>query len=264
MCNIANNIGTYLKMKGFSVNYFAQHIGIDQANLSKMIKGKQRISDKTLKKIEQACPDLNMTWLLTGEGDMILPIQERQVKLPADQANVQQRNYNSPGATMFATNVHQTYNTEPTTKQTRPFGIKTATTNVRPLIPMSMYKQPNLDVYEKLVEKHKDGVELVPYFPGFSDYQLYMEVQDEAMLPDFKVGDRVALSAMSKNTYILNGNIYAIDTINHGLFIRILIDRENHYECQSTNNHARYVTFRVPKSDVLRIYRVMGLIRTCI
>lgn len=264
MCNIANNIGTYLKTKGFSVNYFAQHIGIDQANLSKMIKGKQRISDKTLKKIEQACPDLNMSWLLTGEGDMLRPQQERQVKLPADTANVQQRNYNSPGATMFATNVHQTYNTEPTTKQTHPFGIKTATTNVRPLIPMSMYKQPNLDVYEKLVEKHKDGVELVPYFPGFSDYQLYMEVQDEAMLPDFKVGDRVALSAMPKNTYILNGNIYAIDTLNHGLFLRILIDRDKDYECQSTNNQSRYVSFRVPKADVVRIFRVMGLIRTCI
>lgn len=264
MYDIAKNITKYIYTIESTVNAFAKNAGIDPANFARMLKGKQNITKKTLAKIQAANPQLNMDWVITGEGDMLLPIQERQVKLPADPANVQQRNYNSPGATMFATNVHQTYNTEPTTKQTRPFGIKTATTNVRPLIPMSMYKQPNLDVYEKLVEKHKDGVELVPYFPGFSDYQLYMEVQDEAMLPDFKVGDRVALSTMSKNTYILNGNIYAIDTINHGLFIRILIDRESHYECQSTNNQARYVTFRVPKSDVLRIYRVMGLIRTCI
>ena len=260
MCNIANNIGTYLKVKGFSVNYFAQHIGIDQANLSKMIKGKQRISDKTLKKIEQACPDLNMTWLLTGEGDMLRPQQERQVKLPADAANVQQRNYNSPGATMFANNVHNTYNKSKPVRSS----LQTAEDEVRPLIPMSLYKQQNIDVYEKIIIEKKEGVELIPYFAGFSDFQLYMEVQDEAMLPDFKVGDRVALNAMPKNTYILNGNIYAIDTLNHGLFLRILIDRDNDYECQSTNNQSRYVTFRVPKSDVVRIYRVMGLIRTCI
>lgn len=260
MCNIANNIGTYLNVKGFSVNYFAQHIGIDQANLSKMIKGKQRISDKTLKKIEQACPDLNMSWLLTGEGDMLRPQQERQVKLPADAANVQQRNYNSPGATMFANNVHNTY------KNSKPVqsSLQTAEDEVRPLIPMSLYKQQNIDVYEKIIIEKKEGVELIPYFAGFSDFQLYMEVQDEAMLPDFKVGDRVALSAMPKNTYILNGNIYAIDTLNHGLFLRILIDRDKDYECQSTNNQSRYVSFRVPKADVVRIFRVMGLIRTCI
>lgn len=257
---IKDRLIQYIESISINKRQFERRTGLANGYINNM----KSLGNSSIEKIKSAFPDLNMSWLLTGEGDMLRPQQERQVKLPADTANVQQRNYNSPGATMFATNVHQTYNTEPTTKQTRPFGIKTATTNVRPLIPMSMYKQPNLDVYEKLVEKHKDGVELVPYFPGFSDYQLYMEVQDEAMLPDFKVGDRVALSAMSKNTYILNGNIYAIDTINNGLFIRILIDRENHYECQSTNNQARYVTFRVPKSDVLRIYRVMGLIRTCI
>lgn len=256
---IKDRLIQYIESISINKRQFERRTGLANGYINNM----KSLGNSSIEKIKSAFPDLNMSWLLTGEGDMLRPQQERQVKLPADPANVQQRNYNSPGATMFATNVHQTYNTEPTTKP-RPFGIKTATTNVRPLIPMSMYKQPNLDVYEKLVEKHKDGVELVPYFPGFSDYQLYMEVQDEAMLPDFKVGDRVALSAMAKNTYILNGNIYAIDTINHGLFIRILIDRENHYECQSTNNQARYVTFRVPKSDVLRIYRVMGLIRTCI
>lgn len=257
---IKDRLIQYIESISINKRQFERRTGLANGYINNM----KSLGNSSIEKIKSAFPDLNMSWLLTGEGDMLRPQQERQVKLPADTANVQQRNYNSPGATMFATNVHQTYNTEPTTKQTRPFGIKTATTNVRPLIPMSMYKQPNLDVYEKLVEKHKDGVELVPYFPGFSDYQLYMEVQDEAMLPDFKVGDRVALSAMAKNTYILNGNIYAIDTINHGLFIRILIDHENHYECQSTNNQSRYVTFRVPKSDVLRIYRVMGLIRTCI
>lgn len=257
---IKDRLIQYIESISINKRQFERRTGLANGYINNM----KSLGNSSIEKIKSAFPDLNMSWLLTGEGDMLRPQQERQVKLPADTANVQQRNYNSPGATMFATNVHQTYNTEPTTKQTRPFGIKTATTNVRPLIPMSMYKQPNLDVYEILVEKHKDGVELVPYFPGFSDYQLYMEVQDEAMLPDFKVGDRVALSAMAKNTYILNGNIYAIDTINHGLFIRILIDRESHYECQSTNNQARYVTFRVPKSDVLRIYRVMGLIRTCI
>lgn len=260
MYDIAKNITKYIYTIESTVNAFAKNAGIDPANFARMLKGKQNITKKTLAKIQAANPQLNMDWVISGEGDMILPIQERQVKLPADTANVQQRNYNSPGATMFANSVHNTY------KNSKPVqsSLQTAEDEVRPLIPMSLYKQQNIDVYEKIIIEKKEGVELIPYFAGFSDFQLYMEVQDEAMLPDFKVGDRVALSAMPKNTYILNGNIYAIDTLNHGLFLRILIDRDKDYECQSTNNQSRYVSFRVPKADVVRIFRVMGLIRTCI
>lgn len=261
MYNIANNLLKYIYTIESTANAFAKNAGIDPANFARMLKGKQNITKKTLAKIQTANPQLNIDWLLTGEGEMLLPQQERQVKLPADAANVQQRNYNSTGATMFANNVHNTYNNSSKPVQS---SLQTAEDDVRPLIPMSLYKQQNIDVYEKIIIEKKEGVELIPYFAGFSDFQLYMEVQDEAMLPDFKIGDRVALSAMPKNTYILNGNIYAIDTLNHGLFLRILIDRDNDYECQSTNNQSRYVSFRVPKSDVVRIYRVMGLIRTCI
>ena len=253
---IKDRLILYIESISINRRQFEKRAGLANGYINNM----KSLGNSSIEKIKSAFPDLNMSWLLTGEGEM-LRAQERMVKLPADTANVEQRNYNSPGATMFATNVHHTYNNSSNPMQS---SLQSATDNVRPLIPMSLYKQPNIDVYEKIIIEKKEGVELVPYFAGFSDYQLYMEVQDEAMLPDFKVGDRVAISAMPKNTYILNGNIYAIDTLNHGLFIRILIDRDHDYECQSTNNQSRYVTFRVPKSDVIRIYRVMGLIRTCI
>lgn len=261
MYDIANNINVFIKSIRLTVNAFAKNIGIDQANMSKMLKGKQKITDKTVDKICAAYPELSRNWLLTGEGEMLRQQQERQVKIPAVGASVEQRNLYSPGATMFATNVNHNNYAE---RRIEPMEIEDAGSKVRPLIPMNLYKKTNTDVYESIVNKKQVGVELIPYFSGFSEYQMYMEVQDEAMLPDFKVGDKVAISALPKNSYILNGNIYAMDTKNHGLFIRILIDRDNEYECQSTNNQSRYVSFRVPKYDVIRLYRVMGLIRTCI
>ena len=260
MYDIANNINVFIKSIRLTANAFAKNIGIDQANMSKMLRGKQKISDKTVDKICAAYPELSRNWLLTGEGEMLRPQQERQVKIPAVGASVEQRNLYSPGATMFATNVNNNY----AERRIEPMEVEDAGSKVRPLIPMNLYKKTNTDVYESIVNKKQVGVELIPYFSGFSEYQMYMEVQDESMLPDFKVGDKVAISVLSKDTYILNGNIYAMDTKNHGLFIRILIDRGNEYECQSTNNQSRYVSFRVPKYDVIRLYRVMGLIRTCI
>lgn len=260
MSSIADNLIKYIYTIESSVNAFAKNAGVDPANFARMLKGKQNITKKTLSKIEAANPQLNMNWVITGEGEMLRPQQERQVKIPAVGASVEQRNLYSPGATMFATNVNNNY----AERRIEPMEIEDAGSKVRPLIPMNLYKKTNTDVYESIVNKKQAGVELIPYFSGFSEYQMYMEVQDESMLPDFKVGDKVAISVLSKDTYILNGNIYAMDTKNHGLFIRILIDRGNEYECQSTNNQSRYVSFRVPKYDVIRLYRVMGLIRTCI
>lgn len=71
MSNIAIRLGEYMVSLGYTANYFARHIGIDQANLSKMLKERQKITDKTLNKVRESCPDLNMAWLLTGEGEML-------------------------------------------------------------------------------------------------------------------------------------------------------------------------------------------------
>lgn len=261
MCDIAKRLVLIAGNYGLTINAFAKKVDVDSSNMAKMAKGNATISGKTIDKICAAYPELSRNWLLTGEGGMLRPQQERQVKIPAVGASVEKRNLYSPGATMFATNVNHNNYAE---RRIEPMEIEDAGSKVRPLIPMNLYKKTNTDVYESIVNKNQVGVELIPYFSGFSEYQMYMEVQDESMLPDFKVGDKVAISVLSKDTYILNGNIYAMDTKNHGLFIRILIDRGNEYECQSTNNQSRYVSFRVPKYDVIRLYRVMGLIRTCI
>lgn len=257
--DVRARIKAFVDFRGLTVAAFEGRCGLSNGAVSKMGDCTRKT---TFDKISNAYPELNITWARTGEGEMLRPPQtERRGHLPAEAANVQ-RNYNSPGATMFATNVHTELNNDGRSQSARP--IQAAGDDVRPLVPMSLYKQQDTDVYEQIVDNRPAGIEQVPYFAGFPDYQMYMEVQDEAMLPDFKVGDRLALSALPKDTYILNGNIYAIDTRKHGLFIRILVDRDADYECQSTNNQARYVTFRVPKTDVLRLYRVMGLIRTCI
>lgn len=52
-------------------NAFAVKSGIDSANFSKMLAGKQNITTNTLKKISQA-HGVNLEWLLTGEGEMFM------------------------------------------------------------------------------------------------------------------------------------------------------------------------------------------------
>lgn len=66
---IISRLEQYLEIDGSSTNSFANQIGIDPGNLRKMLAGKQRITDKTLRKIADA-HNLNFEWLKYGEGEM--------------------------------------------------------------------------------------------------------------------------------------------------------------------------------------------------
>lgn len=59
---------------------FAAKAGIDPSGFIKMLKGQQKITINTLKKIS-ACYNLSMDWILYGEGDMYLPEKESSVSV---------------------------------------------------------------------------------------------------------------------------------------------------------------------------------------
>lgn len=66
---IKERLKQYLKLKHLSIRKFEQICGIGQSVLSKI---SDAISEDTLGKIEKYS-DLNLNWLLTGEGNMLDP-----------------------------------------------------------------------------------------------------------------------------------------------------------------------------------------------
>ena len=62
---------------------FATKAGIDPPGFIKMLKGQQKITTNTLKKIS-ACYNLNMNYILYGEGDMYLP-KEKSIAFAKDE-----------------------------------------------------------------------------------------------------------------------------------------------------------------------------------
>ena len=62
---------------------FATKAGIDPSGFIKMLKGQQKITTNTLKKIS-ACYNLNMNYILYGEGDMYLP-KEKSIAFAKDE-----------------------------------------------------------------------------------------------------------------------------------------------------------------------------------
>lgn len=66
---IIDRIETFLELDGSSTNSFARMARIDPGNLAKMLSGKQKITDNTLRKISNS-HGLNFEWLKYGEGEM--------------------------------------------------------------------------------------------------------------------------------------------------------------------------------------------------
>lgn len=65
---IKERLTAYLKYKGINKSEFGRMVGVSNSYISAIRKSIQ--PDKT-EKIAASFPDLNMAWLLTGDGDML-------------------------------------------------------------------------------------------------------------------------------------------------------------------------------------------------
>lgn len=69
--DIAKRLSEYIEYDAITTpSAFASKAGIDASGFHKMLKGQLKITSATLKKISLA-HGLSLTWLLTGEGDMV-------------------------------------------------------------------------------------------------------------------------------------------------------------------------------------------------
>ena len=229
----------------------AEAMGASKSNVSSALKGVESVlTDRFLMRFADTYKKFNINWLLYGEGPML---RTADIPKPTQQSTGD----NSP-------NVMGNNNMVGNTINTTHAPVCAQENAVRPIVPVELYKKPNTDVYNEIVEKPSSaGIEYAQYFRSFSDFCMYMRVQGDSMSPNFLRGDLLALSLL-KATYILNGTIYVLDTKSYGLVLRVVIDRGDIYECHVIGDETRYAPFSVPKTDVIRIYQVMGLIRTCV
>lgn len=76
---VIQRIRKMLKMKGVSEKSLASKLGVAQSTINSALKPeKENISSKLLEGIMKEFPDVNIAWLLTGEGNMLKnePVQK--------------------------------------------------------------------------------------------------------------------------------------------------------------------------------------------
>ena len=68
MESVSDRLASFLKYKGKGQTAFEQEAGLSRGYVQ---KASDNMGYKIKSKISENCPELNMDWLLTGEGDML-------------------------------------------------------------------------------------------------------------------------------------------------------------------------------------------------
>lgn len=237
-----NAIGERLKKLAFSQGYdnVSQfEIAIDLPN--GYVRKAKKITKARQLQIQSAFPNLNMSWLLTGEGDMLRP-----APTTINGNNNVLGNHNNVGNNISVTN--------------NP--AKEKTINAKPIVPKYLSSQPNTDVY-KVLQTDGQSLQLdsMTAIPPYTNFDFYYMVRQDAMIPLFKEGDVIALAHTERGSDIIQGATMVIDTNDFGFLLRRIYDRGDYYECRRTNENSAFENQNIPKTKVIRLYRIVYSIR---
>ena len=192
--------------------------------------------------IQSAFPDLNMSWLLTGEGDMLRHAQSQNIT----------------GNNNVVGNSNTGNNTIIADTQTQ----KSTDSHYKPIVPKYLTSQPNTDVYKILnTDGHSLQLDSMTAIPPYNNFDFYYMVRQDAMKPLYKEGDVLALAHTERGSDIVQGASMIIDTNDFGFLLRRIYDRGDYYECRIINENSSFETQNIAKTKVIRLYRIVYSIR---
>lgn len=127
-----------------------------------------------------------------------------------------------------------------------------------PVIPAWLFRAQNVDVYKTVMED--PTVETLPMIPHLDKHELFARCPGDAMSPKICKGYLMALSRLDENQAIVSGEIYAINTLSQGVIVRRIIDNyDGTWSCFPCDTD-RFKSFDVNKSDVINVFRVVGVL----
>ncbi len=219
---IGRKIKEYFSEIGLSQTEAAEKLGIQQAAVSNQLNGRTFGKNSAAK--WNAAFGFRINWLLTGEGQMFDPSE---------------KGYDEKIKGHFQT-TH-----------------KLDQENRIPVIPSSLFRVPEIDIYEYV--RNSPSTDYLPPVPHFQKHDVFASCPGDAMAPRLYRGYLMALRKMPNDAPIINGEIYAVDTKSNGMFVRRLVQRDDTLTFIAENKE-NFPDFELPYSDIISIFRVVGVL----
>ena len=212
----------FIAAMGYSVREFERAIGVSNGTVRHITDA---LSANLKEKISANFPQLNMNWLLTGEGEML-----RSSKAAPSQPDVNER---------------------PVLKEVTKGGL--------PLIPIDAVAG-----FNGLDESGVSELDCTHYdVPDFemAHADFLIRVSGSSMYPKYSSGDILACRKIDEITFLQWGKIYVIDS-RQGAMVKRLFPMEGNADmilCKSDNPN--YPPFELPKEEIRSLSIVVGAIR---
>ncbi len=241
-----NKAFDYLKFKKIikTQEDVAKMMKASKSNVCSALKGVEGVLTESFIQRFSRTFGISFEWLLTGEGEMLKPTNGNTVTVgTAQQSTVVGGNY---------------YGTPTRAHGEEPPFIEAEVVGA-PVIPMSIMKTPNIDILQ-YVHSHRTGIECSGIRIDNMPIALWHRVGDHALEPAYNKGDLLGLCDYPQGKEDpIPGKIYAVDTRNNGMIVRILFPDGEDFRAHATNPD--FPDFIIRRENIIRIYRKMIMVR---
>ncbi len=205
----------------------------------------------TLNKIIKAYPELNVNWLLTGEGSMLNEQETSEKTSPKNKALFRENNQ------LVRENNQAEYFHE------TPFyfeGSQQTENKLLPLIPIDAIAGVPSGDFQGVRFSDCEKYDIPEFVKQGAEFLI--RVSGSSMYPKYSNGDILACKKITEILFIQWGKVYVIDSSQGSLVKRLFEDKDNpdNLLCVSDNKD-NYPPFSIPKTDIRSLSLVVGVIR---
>lgn len=128
-----------------------------------------------------------------------------------------------------------------------------------PVVPARLFRAPEINIYEYVM--NSSSVDRLPPVPHFQKHDMFAMCPGDAMAPRICRGYLLALRKISRDIPIINGEIYVVDTMSSGMFLRKIVDNGSGLTFIAENQED-FPDFELPYNDIINVFRVVGVLIT--
>jgi phage repressor protein C with HTH and peptisase S24 domain len=191
-------------------------------NLYDIRDGKVKISGNLAAKIVALKPEININYLLTGEGSML---HDEQENAPIEKSEQAYENADDE----------------------------------KPIYLYDVSAAAGYGSFDMLITKDRIvGEYKIPAFKGV-DWMIY--VKGSSMYPKYSSGDIIACRELNESKFIQWGKVYVVGTREQGLLVKRLEQSEKEDCLRAVSDNEAYKPFDIPVDEIIGIALVVGVIR---
>lgn len=245
--SVKSRLEQYCEHRKLSIGGFCREARISNSYFSN-VKGEMGIAIKG--KIKEAYPDLNIDWLQTGEGEMLkVPATVTMFNPTSEDAKAVGENIDlSIVPTELVEKIREEVKAEMETSG------EVVAIEQPPIVPDKIVRDPNVTVLDWVNDPDNDHSQNAFNFASIlRRTKCILRMDNSAMAPALYQNEFVFLKPFAKDSEIIDGEIYGIETKERGILIRFLYDDGDCYLTRPKNTR-EFGDIRIPKNKVVNMY----------